>query len=163
MDFLFKNHLEEKKLSSVDLYTDGASRGNPGPSGIGYCIKKNKEIIFEKGYDIGIFTNNQAEYLALIISILEIKKNFPDVKIINFYSDSLLLIKQINQEYKIKNEKLIYFNKFIKKILFDIILKPNHILRNLNKEADSLANRGIDEKRKLPEDIFNYLSNNNCI
>jgi len=163
MDFLFKNHLEEKILESLDLYTDGASRGNPGSSGIGYCIKKNKEVIFENGYDVGIMTNNQAEYLALIVSILEIKKYFPNVKIINLYADSLLLIKQVNGEYKIKNEKLIYFNKLIKQILSNIILKPNHILRNFNKEADNLANRGIDEKKKLPEDIFNYLSNNNCI
>ena len=122
------------------MYIDGGSRGNPGPSGIGIVILNNNKSIKELYYYIGRTTNNIAEYSALIVGLYYIEKH--NLHPIDIFSDSLLLVNQINNIYKIKNIKLLkYYNEIMKyKDLFNIY----HISRDKNKKADELANLGMD-------------------
>jgi ribonuclease HI len=133
-------------MSSFKLYTDGSSRGNPGPAGIGAVIKDPKGVkLKEVSIAIGPTTNNVAEYLALIIGLTEaLLLKIDDLRV---FLDSELLVKQIKGEYKIKREHLKplllhikYLIKKFKKIEF------NHIMREENREADRLAFSATDSK-----------------
>ena len=128
------------------INTDGGARGNPGPAGIGFVIKDpNNKILVEKGQYIGEKTNNEAEYLALIEGLKEVSKmnTIEEVKVI---ADSELMIKQLNGEYKVKQEHLkILFNE-IKKLEQSIgKIVYTHVKREFNKEADKLVNIAIDK------------------
>ena len=126
------------------IWTDGASRGNPGKSGIGGVIKDSKGLIIDEVSEyVGIQTNNYAEYKALELTLrraLEL-----NIKNVEVFMDSKLVVEQLNGNWKVLSPtiKLLYgeiillTNKF-KSITF------THILRHLNKEADILANKAID-------------------
>jgi len=125
-------------------HTDGASKGNPGPSAIGFTIEKEGVVIEEYSEYIGETTNNTAEYIALITSLKRMK-NLSATDVIIF-SDSELAVKQINGIYKVKNKGL--------KSLFSEVMKLSeefdsfrviHIFREENSLADSLANKAIKE------------------
>jgi ribonuclease HI len=133
-----------KEIDLIVVNADGASRGNPGKSGIGVAIFDKDSNLINEAYDyLGVATNNIAEYKALILGIkLSMEYN---AKKILFKSDSELMVKQIKGEYKVKNPQL--------KLLFaevqDLLKKlPNwkimHVRREENSEADLLANKGID-------------------
>ncbi len=127
----------------IKIFTDGASRGNPGDAGIGIVIKKDDKIIFEISDYIGKTTNNIAEYTACLKGLEKAKELGAEE--VELFADSELMIKQINGEYKVKNEGIRPI--FIK--IFSIIktlksFKATHTLREGNKEADKLANMGID-------------------
>jgi ribonuclease HI len=136
----------------IFVFTDGASRGNPGPGSLGVVLKdeKGKEI---KKYSefLGKVTNNEAEYKALIFALKKIKHLFGKQKIkdidVRVNSDSELLVKQLNGEYKIKDSKIGSF--FIKiwnlKVEFGKI-SFFHVPREKNKEADRLANEALDNE-----------------
>lgn len=130
----------------MSIHIDGASRGNPGYSGIGIVITKNNNKIAEYKEFIGMKTNNQAEYIALK-KALEIASSIDDQ--IAVLSDSELVINQRTNHYKIRNKQL--------KVLFREItnLEKNfrtvvyrHIPREINRDADLLANQAIDERIK---------------
>lgn len=130
----------------MSIHIDGASRGNPGYSGIGIVITKNNNKIAEYKEFIGMKTNNQAEYIALK-KALEIASSIDDQ--IAVLSDSELVINQRTNHYKIRNKQL--------KVLFREItnLEKNfrtvvyrHIPREINRDADLLANQAIDEQIK---------------
>jgi ribonuclease HI len=87
------------------IFTDGGSRGNPGPAGNGVAIYENETLIGEIGEYIGETTNNIAEYKALIRGLEECQRL--GVTRLRSYADSELLVKQINGQYKVKNEGLI--------------------------------------------------------
>jgi ribonuclease HI len=129
----------------VYIYTDGAARGNPGPAGIGVVIKSEGETLLEVSDYIGKTTNNVAEYMALIRGLEEaIDLGHKSVEV---YADSELLIKQINGEYKVKNEGLLPLYLHLKSLIkkfnhFDI----SHTPREANIHADKLANKGIDDQ-----------------
>ncbi|MFH1838231.1 MAG: ribonuclease HI family protein [Candidatus Kuenenbacteria bacterium] len=128
----------------LKIYTDGGARGNPGPSGIGVVIKYDDKIL-EFSEFIGNATNNQAEYKAVILALEEAKKL--KAKEIDFYSDSELIVNQLNQKYKVKNKELSFL--FLK--VWNLSLNFNkitytHILREQNKEADKLVNQILDKK-----------------
>ncbi len=128
----------------VELYTDGASRGNPGKAGCGALIVyKGKEIEL-KEY-IGEATNNIAEYKALLLGLNYIKDNIPQVKEISIFSDSELVVKQLKREYKVKNNGIIPLYMKVINILSEYNWKIKHIPREKNKKADRLANLAIDE------------------
>lgn len=137
----------------VQLYIDGAARGNPGPAGIGVVIKKGAQTLAEVSDFIGKATNNVAEYLALIRG-LEEALALGATKV-ECYSDSELLVKQIRGEYKVKNEGLVplYYHakSLINKFKFFSI---EHTLREENKHADKLANQGIDEQTLKDAPLF---------
>jgi len=128
------------------IYTDGASRGNPGLASIGVVIKDNDgKTIATLKKKIGVATNNQAEYQALLYG-LEKAHNLKCTEV-HCYLDSKLVVEQLNQRYKIKNPDLakiflkIWNFKFnFQKIFF------SHIEREQNSEADALANAALDEE-----------------
>lgn len=138
-------------MARLKVFTDGASRGNPGESGIGIIIYDENDNIIKKWNEyIGKSTNNQAEYRALLKSIeliKELKQTIP-IEFIVFCADSELMVKQLKLEYKVKDEGLkSLFKKFnteINELKIPYTIK--HVERKLNKEADKLANQGIDNR-----------------
>lgn len=141
-------------MSNIKVFTDGASRGNPGASGIGIIIyDENNFIISSWNEYLGLATNNQAEYKAILKSLSLIKKLQAehDFDEIEFYSDSLLMVNQINFEYKINEPELALLNN-----KFHVLIKKLnkqyrviYIERSLNKAADRLANQAIDNRKSL--------------
>ncbi|HAX47825.1 MAG TPA: ribonuclease HI family protein [Ignavibacteria bacterium] len=141
-------------MARVKVYTDGAARGNPGEAGIGIVIyDENENIIKTWNEYIGKATNNQAEYLALIksLDLLKELKESVQIDLIEFFADSELMVKQLRLEYKVKDEGLKTLFKKFNVLMNDLKIpyKINHIERKLNKEADKLANMGIDNKNSL--------------
>ncbi|MBN2058410.1 MAG: ribonuclease HI family protein [Candidatus Saganbacteria bacterium] len=137
----------------LQIFTDGAARGNPGPAGIGVVIRNDAGILLEVADFIGKATNNVAEYMAFIRGLEEALDM--GEKSIECFSDSELLVKQINGEYKVKNEGLTplfhHAQSLIKKFKH---CKVYHTAREENKSADKLANRGIDEETTKGTPLF---------
>ena len=128
--------------TTTEIYIDGASRGNPGDSGIGILFKNNEQYNFKKY--IGIGTNNNAEYTALITA-LEIALNSKLLKLI-VHTDSMLVANQINGSWKVKDPEIrILFSKAKKLIEKLEDFSITHIRREYNSEADLLANEAINE------------------
>lgn len=132
-------------MSKLVIYTDGASRGNPGPAGIGIVIcNETGEVIREYGAFIGIATNNVAEYQALI-KALELARGFHASEVACF-SDSELMVKQLNGEYTIKNPRLqeLLLHVREKEKLFRTV-SYQHASREDTciMRADQLANRAL--------------------
>jgi ribonuclease HI len=128
--------------TTTEIYIDGASRGNPGDSGIGILFKNNEQYNFKKY--IGIGTNNNAEYTALITA-LEIALNSKLLKLI-VHTDSMLVANQINGSWKVKDPEIrILFSKAKKLIEKLEDFSITHIRREFNSEADLLANEAINE------------------
>ncbi|MBI2025835.1 MAG: ribonuclease HI family protein [Candidatus Levybacteria bacterium] len=139
-------------MTKIVIYTDGGSRGNPGPSALGvYITDENGNKLFSAGKRIGNATNNIAEYSAVMEGfnwLLENKDTFPKDVRIEFYMDSQLAYSQLVGRYKVKNEK-------IRQMLFEIktkeqILGANvyymHVPREKNKKADEMVNLALDYK-----------------
>jgi ribonuclease HI len=125
---------------------DGASRGNPGLSGIGIVIVKENWKILEHKEFIGTKTNNQAEYIALK-KAMQIAFGLDDK--ITILSDSLLLVNQRTNRYKLRNKQLKDIFREIsnlEKHFQTVIYK--HVPRSRNRNADLLANQAIDEHIK---------------
>ena len=132
----------------ASCYVDGASRGNPGPSGVGVVIKDSGENIIKEAKEyIGEGTNNVAEYTAVIIALGELKKLKVTSAIINI--DSELIVNQLNGNYRTRDEKLLKLFSRIKDIEQEFsLIKYNYIPREKNKAADKLANIAINLKGK---------------
>ncbi len=135
--------MNASKKTEYTLNFDGASRGNPGPAGIGAVIFYNGEEIWASCQYIGIKTNNQSEYSALILGLKEALSR--DIKCLYVYGDSQLVINQINGIYKVKNSGLqsLYQEVQELKTQFDIITFT-HVYREFNKRADYLSNMALD-------------------
>ena len=124
---------------------DGASRGNPGDAGCGAMIcEENGVVVKELSRYLGQVTNNVAEYEALLMgldALIELSR-----KRIRVQSDSQLLVRQLDGEYRVKDEKLKVLFQRAKTLLrqFDAY-RILQVYREMNKLADKLANRGIDE------------------
>jgi len=135
-----------KQTSKIIIYTDGGSRGNPGDSAIGVVIGKN-----EYGKYLGLKTNNQAEYEAVIFALSKVKQIFGAQQAkeleIEIRSDSQLLTNQLNGNYKIKEEKLYpLFIKIwnLKQDFKSVVFK--HISREENRQADALVNKILNKQ-----------------
>ena len=138
------------KEEKIIIYTDGGSRGNPGPAAIGVVICDEKGSVIKKySKDIGVRTNNEAEYEAVIFALRKMKQLFGKEKVqdidIEFRMDSELVVRQLSGIYKIEEEKL--FPLFIKvwnlKMEFGDI-SFIEIPREENSEADRLLNEELD-------------------
>ncbi len=129
---------------SVIVYTDGASRGNPGPAAIGvYVTSGDGELLYELAEPLGIQTNNVAEYSA-VQRALEICLS-QKVERLEIRSDSELLVRQINGEYRVKSPGLRPLYESCLKLIRQIpMFKMTHVRRELNREADRLANEALD-------------------
>ena len=135
----------------INVYTDGGSRGNPGPSGYGLVIyDDNQKILFKESKYIGIKTNNEAEYAGLIGALIWINQNKDSFQIsqINFFADSQLLVRQVQGLYKVKAEHLKPLFNRVKDLLNQINLSYSFkdIRRESNELADQLANDAMDRK-----------------
>jgi len=127
------------------IYSDGASRGNPGPSGIGAVILDDDgKVVHEIAKYIGEATNNVAEYEALLEALdYCVKKKISPVEVL---ADSQLLIRQLSGAYKVKHENIIPLFQRAKGYLAHLkVTGFTHVPREQNKHADRLANRGIDQ------------------
>ncbi len=131
----------------LTIYTDGASRNNPGEAGAGVYILRDGKLVETIARYLGKTTNNIAEYSAAIIGLDHaVKLGAVSVKLL---ADSELLVKQINGQYKVKNEGLKPLYAKIKDLIAKIgSVEVQYIPREQNKEADALANKAIDEKSK---------------
>lgn len=140
---------ETDSNQEVLIWTDGASRGNPGLAGIGVVIRlENEKKLYKKFLGDGV-TNNEAEYQALIFALEKVKALLGKKKAkktkIKCFSDSELLIKQLNHQYKIENEKISQFFLRIWNLAIDFDkVEFAHIPREKNQLADQLANEAID-------------------
>jgi ribonuclease HI len=153
-----------RKIEEYKVFVDGAARGNPGPAGAGiHIICSDSEI--KGSFFLGEKTNNQAEYLALILALYLVKQKQSDFNSVSLviYSDSELLVRQLNGIYKIKNPILLKLNNIVVQVLCTVSHKFVHVLRDKNKIADKLANEGIDKKKKIPTNFMNFLANFNDI
>lgn len=151
----------------IVMNTDGGARGNPGPAGIGIVIKYEEkrspdldssakpqndsgEVIKEISEYIGETTNNQAEYKALIAGLEWILKveneELEGIEEIECRLDSELVVKQLNKEYKMKNEGLKPLFDKVNSLVADlnIPVKFFHVYRSANSAADKLVNKAID-------------------
>lgn len=134
-------------IKEVVIYSDGGSRGNPGPSASGFVIfDKSGALLFEGGKYLGITTNNQAEYQAVLLGLekaLQLGAHSVD-----FRMDSLLIVNQMAGIYKVKNRDLWPIYERIRELVkkFDNV-KFSHVRREFNKDADSLVNKVLDEHK----------------
>ncbi len=131
------------------IFTDGASRGNPGPASYGYTIAdENGKVLREAGEYIGETTNNVAEYTAVVEALTWIKQNLSDQKLqINLFADSRLVVQQLSGRFKIKSEHLKPIIEKIKILAFEMGgVIYTHVPREKNKEADALANLALDSR-----------------
>lgn len=137
------------------IHTDGGSRGNPGPAAIGVVIVGPEIGKKEYGEYIGITTNNEAEYQAVIFALKKVKQliggdNAGKAHLV-FYMDSELLVKQFNHEYKIKEEKMQKLYLEVHNLRLDFgKVEFKHVLRGKNEDSDRLVNQVLDrESNKL--------------
>jgi len=132
-------------MNHLEIYIDGASKGNPGKSGVGVVIYCNNQLIKNISSYIGFTTNNVAEYTALIYALEEallLKANSLKIN-----TDSQLLARQLNKIYKVKNEGIInLYNRAVHLLSgFEKVL-VNHIPREKNALADKLATEAIKKQ-----------------
>lgn len=145
-------------MNKVKIFTDGAARGNPGPSAIGIVMESGGAKKTYREF-IGYATNNEAEYKALIFALQKVKLIHGKTKskglILDCYLDSELVVKQLNHEYKVIEENiqklfLITWNLAVdfKEVTY------SHVPRAKNAEADHLANMALDEATRAQSRIF---------
>lgn len=130
-------------MSALEVFIDGASRGNPGPSGIGVVICKDGRPVKNISSFIGNTTNNVAEYTALIFALQEAL--MLKAQSIEVNTDSQLLHHQLKGIYKIKNQQILGLYNQIKHLIPTFKeFKIKHISRENNCGADKLANKAIE-------------------
>jgi ribonuclease HI len=126
------------------LFTDGGSRGNPGPAAFGFVLEAEDGTAFaERGETIGIATNNVAEYSGLIAGLeTAVQLGVTEVEVV---SDSELLVKQMRGEYRVKNEALRELSTQATRLgrQFDSV-EYRHVRRERNTRADGLVNEALD-------------------
>ena len=145
---------QEQVLPASDfatIYTDGGSRGNPGPSGLGYYIigPDGKEIK-RGGEFLGFSSSRLAEYYGLkegLEQAIEL-----GLKRVHFKSDCLMMVNQMNGVYKVKNPDLFQVHNDVLKLLDKLdAYSFTHISREMNTEADAEVNRAIDQNVRRGE------------
>ncbi len=131
------------------MYTDGGSRGNPGPGGGAFVLyDRNKNLIGGKGVFLDDITNNYAEYTGMLEGLRYAREL--GVKTIDIFSDSELMVKQLNGVYRVKSPNL----KELYEQCMDLLIefsgwKVSHVYRESNEDADALANRAMDMRKDV--------------
>jgi ribonuclease HI len=129
----------------VRLYTDGGARGNPGPAATAYVLEAEDGTVLDaRGETIGVATNNVAEYRALVAGLRKARDlGLDDVEVV---SDSELLVKQMNGEYRVKNAALIELSLDAAHLAGEIgRVRYRAVRRAENELADRLVNEALDE------------------
>jgi len=134
--------------TKIKIYSDGGSRGNPGPAACGVILKTmSGDVISKHSKYLGETTNNQAEYNGVLLGLEEAQKI--RVQEIDFYLDSELVVKQLNQVYKVKNADIqTIFVKVWNKIQEFKKVTFRHIFREENKDADQMVNFELDKLKR---------------
>ncbi len=135
-------------MKVIRLFTDGASRGNPGPAGLGISIEDENGMKLRTLHKwIGEATNNQAEYMALIEGLKAVRAWTPDRLEVRL--DSQLVVEQVNGKYRVKEPQLKELHERAKGLLSEFAeVDVKHVDREQNKRADLLANMAIDDHIK---------------
>lgn len=135
-------------LEEAKLYTDGGSRGNPGHSACAYVIRDMNDAVVEKaGFYLGMATNNQAEYYGFEKGLE--RARVLGIDKITLFSDSQLVVNQMNGFYKVKNQELAPIYKDVTELSNSFSkITFVHVPRELNKEADREVNRILDEQER---------------
>jgi ribonuclease HI len=134
------------------IFTDGGSRGNPGPAAYAYVIKRPGQPDIEAKCYLGKTTNNIAEYTGMVKALEHAKRLGARKLIVN--SDSELMVKQMNGQYKVKNEGLkpLYMQAVALRRQFEEVIFK-HVYREANSQADALCNEAMDDRSPLPSDL----------
>lgn len=148
---------ESTEQTTLKIYIDGAARNNPGPSGSGVCLMRGQDVLFEQGFFVGTRTNNQAEYLGLLIASYFVKEYAKHHEMILVYSDSQLLVRQMTGIYKVRDPLLKKMQLIAYELLQPYNVKFCHIYREHNTRADLMANRGIDKSIPLPKKFIDIM------
>lgn len=129
---------------TIIIHSDGGARGNPGPAGIGAALTDtNGTVLAEVSRYIGETTNNQAEYQALTAGLERAQEL--GASTVHCYLDSQLVVRQLNREYKVKNQELAPWFIKIHNLAVQIgTVTFTHVPREQNKHADRLVNQAID-------------------
>lgn len=142
-------------MSKLVIHTDGGARGNPGLAGVGVFIKSDT-LTWRHGRVIGEATNNIAEYQAVLdslalISLLHSSNQLENGLDLEYFLDSELVVRQINGQYKVKDQNLKQLHQQILAKLIDLSTEGiigqyqfGHVRREQNKEADALYNAALD-------------------
>ena len=160
--FLFDG-LDDTRDVSADipthwkLFVDGASRNNPGPAGAGIYLLKDGEVERRQGYFLGIKTNNEAEYLALILGLLMLDDLYKSGDSVRVISDSKLLVHQIDGTYRVKKAELKPLHRCAMAMVKRFSAHVDHVFRTENTVADKMANHGVDRKIAIPGPIMDLL------
>jgi ribonuclease HI len=127
------------------VYCDGAARGNPGPAGLGVFITQDDgRLVHEIARGLGEATNNVAEYSALVAGLEWCVANSVDS--VKVRADSDLVIKQMQGIYKVKSKNLMRLHNRARELASSLAqVSFEHVRREFNKDADRLANLGVDE------------------
>lgn len=131
---------------TIEVYTDGGARGNPGPAGAGAVVYKDGVEVGTVSAFLGVATNNVAEYEALRLAFEKVVSLFGNGQTLTAYLDSELIVKQMKGEYRVKNPALKVIHERIKGYLKTAALTVSfeHVRREKNKRADELANQAMD-------------------
>lgn len=135
--------------TKITIHTDGGSRGNPGPAAIGGVVVWPDGLKKTFSEAIGTKTNNEAEYEALIFALKKAKlwigKKQAKNALLQCFLDSELVVKQLNHEYKLKDERIQKYFIEIWNLMLDFnSVTFTHVRRELNKEADVLVNQALN-------------------
>ncbi|CAN5164888.1 hypothetical protein BH11PLA2_BH11PLA2_42970 [soil metagenome] len=130
-------------MSTATIHIDGAARGNPGPAAYAVVIQKVGEPAIEVAATMGHATNNVAEYTALVKALEKAAEL--GLKRLDIFSDSELLVKQMNGEYRVKHPDLLPLFQAASALQrkFDNV-SISHVRREMNKRADQLGNEVLD-------------------
>src|SRR3989338_2572124 len=145
--------MPKKESGKLIVYTDGGSRGNPGPAALGVVIADEKGRVIKKyGEKLGVKTNNEAEYEAVIFALKKIKALFGKEKTkkmgVAFRMDSEFVMKQLNGGYKIEEERMFPLFIAVWNLKFDFgEITFSHVPREKNREADRLVNEALDKEQ----------------
>jgi mutator protein MutT len=149
---LVENPSDDSSISDnshLIVYSDGGSRGNPGPSASGFVVmNNNQDVLNQGGMYLGITTNNQAEYHGVRLGLEKALEM--GAKTVDFRMDSLLVVNQLNGVYKIKNRELWPINERIKELAthFDKVTF-SHVRREFNQLADGMVNKILNAQEEM--------------
>jgi ribonuclease HI len=133
----------------LQIHTDGASRGNPGAAAYAYTIEREGHDDIEEADCLGRMTNNQAEYTALVKALEHVLEELGNKFRVVVYSDSELMVKQVNGDYRVKDADLRSLYQEARSLCdkFQGGVQLVHVRRAQNTRADALCNEALDGKR----------------
>ncbi len=140
----------DDEKTTLTIYSDGGSRGNPGPSASGFVIYKDGKELESGGKYLGVTTNNQAEYTAVVLALEAAKKYTNNSSTIDFFMDSMLVVNQMTGVYKIKNRDLWPIHQQIRELMKSFkAVRFSHVYREHNTAADAKVNEILDNRNGL--------------